>query len=368
MRILFISRYLPFTGGRETFVYSLINHLKKDHQIGLVTPDGLIGDGFKLYKYEEGNLADIISDFKPEIINSHTHYLSSVASEIASKNNIPFILTLHGDIFTIGSEEDKGKFQSLLDGLSCLITVSGQGKRSVESHNLGKKTKIEVIHNGVDIRKFENDFLSKEPSKTYLRDIYDIPTDKFVYIIPARMAWYKGLEFLIDTVSLDQDYFRRNNIFFLITTPGSRFKEEELAYLDKLTLSMRKNKITDLIKIIFASYDYMPILYRMVDAFILPSVSEQFPVSILEAKASGIPVIATRVGGVPEIVSDMKDGLLVEYNKPLELGNAIKTIFVNKSLSTVLITNARIEVESKYTLDIATANYIRLFEEILSTR
>ena len=83
MRILFISRYLPFTGGRETFVCNLINHLKGTHQVGLVTPDGLVGEGFSLFKYDENNLKNIIEEFKPDIINSHTHYLSESAASVA---------------------------------------------------------------------------------------------------------------------------------------------------------------------------------------------------------------------------------------------------------------------------------------------
>ena len=53
MRILLISRYLPFTGGRENFVYELIKELVKENEVGLVTPDGLIANGFRAYQYKD---------------------------------------------------------------------------------------------------------------------------------------------------------------------------------------------------------------------------------------------------------------------------------------------------------------------------
>lgn len=369
MRILFISRYLPFTGGRETFVCNLINHLKGTHQVGLVTPDGLVGEGFSLFKYDENNLKNIIEEFKPDIINSHTHYLSESAASVAKELKIPFILTLHGDIFTIGSEENQEKFRQLLtDKVSCLVTVSGQGEDSVRKNIQNSSLNIQVIHNGVDTKKFENDFLSKEPSKTYLRSIYDIPNNKFIIITPARMAWYKGLDFLARTISTNKEYLRANGIYFLITTPGTRFQEEELSYLNNLTSFTRSSGIEDLIKIIFASYDYMPILYRMVDGFILPSVSEQFPISILESMASGIPVIATNVGGIPEIVRKDIDGLTVGYSMDDELADAIKIVFKDKQKVSGLVVRAREKVEKQFTMDKAAHNYVSLFEDLLASK
>jgi len=366
MRILFISRYLPFTGGRETFVYSLINHLKKVHEVGLVTPDGLVGEGFSLFKYDESNLKDVIEEFKPDILNSHTHYLSEGAAIVAQKLKIPFVLTLHGDIFIIGSEDNQNKFRQLLvEKISCLVTVSKQGRDSIRTNIQDSNLNVQVINNGVDAKKFENDFLCKEPSKTYLRSIYNIPNDKFIIITPARMVWYKGLDFLVRTISVNKEYLRTNGIYFLIATPATRFNEDELSYLNNLTSFMRSNDIDDLIKILFASYDYMPILYRMVDGFLLPSVSEQFPISILESMASGIPVIATNVGGIPEIINKNIDGLTVGYSMDNELVEAIKTIFENKHIVSSLVLKAREKVEKQFTISNAANNYISLFESLI---
>lgn len=75
------------------------------------------------------------------------------------------------------------------------------------------------------------------------------------------------------------------------------------------------------------SYEYMPAVYSKMNAFILPSYSEGLPRSILEASASGIPVIATRVGGIPEVVEDGHTGLLYEARDVGALTDSIDVLF-----------------------------------------
>lgn len=109
MKIIIISRYPPFPGGRENFVFELSNQLSKDNKVLIITPDqeDFDGDNLMIRKYPETkeSLEKIIKDFQPDIINSHTFYLSKDAAGIAKDMNISFGITLHGDQFAIGDQQ-----------------------------------------------------------------------------------------------------------------------------------------------------------------------------------------------------------------------------------------------------------------------
>jgi glycosyltransferase involved in cell wall biosynthesis len=84
---------------------------------------------------------------------------------------------------------------------------------------------------------------------------------------------------------------------------------------------------------IFTGYQYQVVPFLvMMDVFVLSSVKEGFPFSILEAMALGIPVVATNVGGIPEVVDDHKTGILVKPGDPESLANVILTLIEDRAL------------------------------------
>jgi len=95
-------------------------------------------------------------------------------------------------------------------------------------------------------------------------------------------------------------------------------------------------------------YHEMPYLYPLASVFILPSYSESFPMTILEAMASGLPVVASRVGGIPEMIRDRQDGVLFEPGNPLVMAESILRILSDKTLSDRTGDNARIRAENDF--------------------
>ena len=82
------------------------------------------------------------------------------------------------------------------------------------------------------------------------------------------------------------------------------------------------------------------------NVFINTSNFDNMPVSVIEAMALGLPIISTNVGGIPFLISDQKDGVLVNENDYIEMNLAIKKLFLNQDFTTTLISNARKKVES----------------------
>lgn len=101
--------------------------------------------------------------------------------------------------------------------------------------------------------------------------------------------------------------------------------------------------------------------YQAADLFVLPSYAEGFPNSILEAMAAGLPVVATAVGAVPEIVDDEITGLLVPPGDPAKLAAALSMLIKDSSSRQKMSQAARRKVLTNYTLDHSVASYQRLF-------
>lgn len=362
MRILIISRYPPFPGGRENFVLELANSLALDNDVYVLTPDTQLNHkgNPSVLKYPESDveLEKIIEDFKPDIINSHTFYLSDKALKISRKKNIPFGITLHGDQFAIGDKQRQNIVVEISKEADFVINVSANGKESIVKNvsNIDVN-KIFVIHNGVNLNKFKN----QQKDKSNFKKQFGLDAGKFIVLTPTRIASYKGIDFLIDTINLGKNFYTKNNFLFLISIPDYEFSNDEKKQFDEINEKIKSLALNDLIKFIFVRYDAVHKIYNVADVFVLPSEKEQFPMSILEAMASGVPVVATKVGGIPELLSSGIDSMLVEFGDVVALYKAIELFFVNPD--PMIRDVARNRVETMFSIDEVAKKYTEVFQK-----
>ncbi len=133
------------------------------------------------------------------------------------------------------------------------------------------------------------------------------------------MEEHKGIKYLIESASLLLQ--SRNDVSFLIVGEGA-LKEE----LRKLCVVLKIEK-----NVIFAGErSNIPEILSLTDIFVLPSLREGLPLTILEAMACGKPVIATNVGGVPEVVKDGVSGILVSPKDPEALHSAMNELLEDR--------------------------------------
>jgi glycosyltransferase involved in cell wall biosynthesis len=116
----------------------------------------------------------------------------------------------------------------------------------------------------------------------------------------------------------------------------------------------------------FAGYQPAPErYYGAMDVFALTSRSEGMPLSVLEAWAAGLPVVATRVGGLPELVDDGRTGILVEFGDEAALAGALGGLIADRARARWLGAAGREQVEARFSLERMAEAYQRHYLELL---
>ena len=248
--------------------------------------------------------------------------------------------------------------------------VNNSQLESEQARRLGIRPRKEIItiYNGIDVESLG--FLTKEEAR---KEIFrghtqnnqresahpegQNPRVSAIIGTVANLYPAKGLEYLIEAANLIFKSLnlepRTSNIKFVIIGEG----EER----DKLECSVKKYNLEGKIILVGSVPDAWKYL-KAFDVFVLPSVKEGFPWTVIEAMATRVPVVATRVGAIPEIIEDKKNGILIEPGNPQAIADAIKEFLNDKKLREDLSKEAQRRVSEKFTLDKMVAEYIKLFD------
>ncbi|MDP3791611.1 MAG: glycosyltransferase [Candidatus Omnitrophota bacterium] len=209
--------------------------------------------------------------------------------------------------------------------------------------------KISVIHNGIDLKRFDPLMDAGAKVRRELKIDDDVKIIGTVGIFHPR----KGHEYLIRAA--DIVCRKRQDVKFLLV--GDGILEERLVALRDL-LDLRE-------KVIFTGYRKdIPDLLSIMDIVVHPSLEEGFGLSIIEAMFSGKAVIATNVGGVPEIIENRLNGLLIPEKDPEAIADAIDYILSNPDKAGELGSNARSRVCERFSLSAMVKKYESVYGKI----
>jgi glycosyltransferase involved in cell wall biosynthesis len=206
--------------------------------------------------------------------------------------------------------------------------------------------RVIVIRNGIDAGRFA---VSRRPG---LRDELGLPAEAPIVTMMSRLIPMKGLEDFIDAAAFVS--WHRPDVRFLIVGEGTAADHgtyrPETAYRQTIVDRIRRLGLND--RVILTGYRAdVPALLAETAVSVLPSLSEGLSNVLLEAMAAGVPVVATRVGGTPEVIDHGVTGLLVPPGDPQGLADAIGGVVDDPSLAARLGAAGRQSVRERFGID-----------------
>jgi glycosyltransferase involved in cell wall biosynthesis len=298
-------------------------------------------------------LMKILRESDIQLICAH-HYKAVVMGWIAGRLlGLPVLDYSRG--FT--GESLKIKFYEFLERkivkrMDGIIAVSHGQKLKLQSYGI-KKRPFWVVHNGVEVKAFDKK-KSADFKKKLLKDL-KIAENALLVLAVGRLSQEKGHRTLFEVISRLSPEF--SHLYFLICGDGI-LKEKLIALAEELTIS-------DRIRFLGFRRD-MDLIYQIADFLVLPSLTEGLPNVVLEAFAYAKPVIASNVGGIPEIVEDKINGLLVRPEDHSELLTALEYLAYDRRLRVKFGQRGFQKVKEQFTFEAQTKNLISIYNHFIN--
>jgi len=334
-------------GGTEIAAYNLaINMNNRGHEIDVFTTSIDSKDSIESYPHMKvhryGTSLKIASSnpsfnliFKPlnhsvDIIHSHSPipYSDIPALIYAKRKKVPFILTYQYDGQETGGSfiRNAGVFlynklfiNKVLNRADVIIaTTSSYAKES--KFLKGYEDKIVVIPNGIEIEEVTTNY-----SKGECRTKLELPADKNLILFLGSLVPYKGPDVLLKALHLVKKEIPDVKLIFAGRGP----------MLTELRELSKKLDLDENIEFLgFVEESLKPMYFKASDIFCLPSTTmlESFGIVNLEAMASGVPIVSSNFGGIPDIVKDGENGLLAKPGDVEDLSDALIYLLKNEDV------------------------------------
>jgi glycosyltransferase involved in cell wall biosynthesis len=235
-----------------------------------------------------------------------------------------------------------------------IIAVSRFTKWELTNYYKIPESKIRVIHNGVDVNKFKP-AVDKRKVKIEL----GFNPDDLAIVSVGRLYARKGLFTLIESMVAVVKRFPTAK--FVISGKGQSDEMHKLtAYAERLGV---KNNI------VFTGYypdKKLPKLYQAADVFAFSTFYEHHPFAVLEALATGLPVVTTTVGGIPETIESGKNGFLVDPFHPRQFSEKIQYLLEHPAFAVEMGAKARKTIVEEYAWRIVVKDAMKVYDEALS--
>ncbi|MEX0933521.1 MAG: glycosyltransferase family 4 protein [Candidatus Paceibacterota bacterium] len=399
MNILYISPNSPFEsiGGIERYLVNLINYSEnqKDINTFVLLPSfseeeiivknnvtvlthrslGLNGEDFEqgggVFK-KASNFAifveKIIQEQNIDVICAENFHLGLPAAfslrlnMVAGFYGVPIVLRLHS--FAGSYLQTELINQLMWKKISCV-------SRSVAGDSFHKGADIDLLSTnylGVDNERFK----PNPDASDKLRENLSLPSDSRIVLSATRIVLgsknilkEKGLISMIRAFSR---LSARHPEIYLLIAVGRPPKNLDRQFEDARTMLMgylKLNNVESRSIVKTFNLDEMPDVYAGSDVFVLPSENETFGQVFIEAMASGIPVVGTNVGGIPEIINDSSNGYLVAVNNSTSLAQKIEKLMYDDKVRESFIRAGIETVENKFSSNQQFSTFNEMLGEVV---
>jgi glycosyltransferase involved in cell wall biosynthesis len=370
--ILQVTGSANMGGGAEKHVIILCTGLRElgYHNI-IVCPEGKFAQlmrslGFKVYGVDLRNrqwsaiwqIKRIAQAEKVDIVHTHHYYADKrglIAAKLAKSPHI--VTTIHNYInLDDYAKPKKINFphwfrNTLVTHFSDrIITVSEATTKHTIKQLRISPAKVFTVHNGVELEDIEK--IAKEKREKVRQEFNINPAGKYVAII-ARLDAEKGHKYLFQAIPLIAGDIPELKLLVL----GEGYANAELK------ASAQAMGIAD--RVVFTGLrDDVPAIVSWMDVVVIPSLIEGFGLAAIEAMALAKPVIASRVGGIPEIVVDDETGMLVPPKEPVALARAIGKILQNRKLAEQMGQKGKQRVNEKFNSRLFVKKTLAVYENM----
>ncbi len=325
---------------------------KNIHAAGI--PTSLVPVG-KLRNFSEiRNFFSELKALKPDVVHGHLQFSSILCSLFGWRRAVPSVATVH----TLEGPEMANRdglrrwlmYKILERFCDRVICLSKTAEAFVRKNGLAR-ARIEVLPNGIDLAVFEPRSTSERHA---LRATLEIPEGVPLILAVAVLRPPKGIDRLIRALPTICETIDDAQLLIVGDGP-ERGRLEQLAtdigIRDRVTFTGQRADVPDLMSI--------------ADVFVLPTLDDAQPTVVMEAMASRLPVIASRVGGIPDMIADGVDGLLVPPDDVAALEAAVSSILSDPARQADVAAAGRATVEEKFSLDRQVERLTGLYEELL---
>jgi len=293
---------------------------------------------------------------QPHIVHTHTAragFLGRLAARLAG---VPIIVhTYHGHVLHGYWGAAKTRLmrrleQALARITDQLITVSEQVKRELVMHGVAPPEKIAVIPLGFDLEPL----LSCHIHRGQFRHELGLKDRDQLVGIVGRLFPIKNHRLFLDAAAILAE--RKPCAHFVIVGDGAlrprlEHYTRELGIADRVTFTGWRRDL--------------PRIYVDLDVLVVSSDNEGTPVSVIEAMAAGCPVVATHVGGLPDVISDGETGYLVPPRDPVRLATTVASLLQNREIARHMTQQAKDMVQKRFTAQRLIADVEHLYEDLL---
>jgi glycosyltransferase involved in cell wall biosynthesis len=306
-------------------------------------------------------LARLIRKERPQILHTHTAKAGTVgrvAARLAGSRKPPIVVhTFHGHVLRGYFGPVRTLLFRLLErwlasGTTALIAVSPQVRDDLVSLGVAPRERFVVIRLGIEL---DERVAPEENGRGESRRYLGIPGDRFAVGWIGRMTAVKRT----DDVLIAFKSLRDSGVDAVLCMVGDG--------PDRIPLEQRAHELGVARDTVFLGYqeDVAP-FYAAFDVLVLPSGNEGTPVTVIEALAAERPVVATRVGGVPDVVRDGEDGFLVEAGATDDLADRLGRLARDPALRASMGKKGRERVLPRYAVERLVDDVDELYRSLLS--